>query len=183
MIDLKSCLVSLLSLGLLGCGEEPAATNSEEDKEIPEVVELQLEGVENVYRHSSRILSGGQPDSDKGLASLKEIGVRTVISVTDVLPDLEAAEKLGLRYIHIPLTSEGITADQQKEILAAAGEGSGPVYLHCNSGCNRASAAAALCLIKLEGRPRGDVIEWMNKRGVNKEGLFEAIKNLKTDSE
>ncbi|MGB0326698.1 MAG: hypothetical protein ACPGJR_04100 [Akkermansiaceae bacterium] len=41
---------------------------------------MSLKGVANVYRHSDKILSDGQPDSENGLAELKKIGVQTIIS-------------------------------------------------------------------------------------------------------
>lgn len=44
------------------------------------VEQLSLKGVANVYRHSDKILSDGQPDSENGLAELKKIGVQTIIS-------------------------------------------------------------------------------------------------------
>src|SRR5579883_2265955 len=59
------------------------------------------DGLHNVYRITDKLFSGSSPEGDEGFRSLKELGVRTVISVDGSRPDVERARKFGLRYIHI----------------------------------------------------------------------------------
>src|SRR4051812_43585744 len=42
---------------------------------------LKVVGIENVYRLSPRLYSGGQPEGRAGFSALKRLGIRTLISV------------------------------------------------------------------------------------------------------
>ena len=162
-----------LSVALVGCGV------TEEQSGTDEIEKLGIEGAENVYRLSPRIITGGQPDADVGFAELQRLGVKTIVSVTDASPDEKAAKKYGMKYVHIPMDYEGVSPEQRAAILAAATETSEPVYIHCNSGRNRGATAAAICLIGVEGKSSEDAISWMELRGVDekKQKLYEAVRN------
>lgn len=71
-----------LFFGLVACDGKADTSQPKQDPEAntPKVEQLSLKGVANVYRHSDKILSDGQPDSENGLAELKKIGVQTIIS-------------------------------------------------------------------------------------------------------
>lgn len=165
--------VVCMSLALFGCGatEDPRKTDG--------IEKLSVEGVENVYRLSPRIIAGGRPDTEAGFAELQKLGVKTIVSVTDAAPDEETAQRYGIKYVHVPMDYEGVSPEQREEILGAAAETSEPVYIHCNSGRNRGATAAALCLIGIEGKSNEDAVAWMKMRGTDaeKQGLFEAVRN------
>ena len=74
--------VLILSPGLVACDQKADTSQTKQDPEAntPNVEQLSLKGFAKVYRHSDKILSGGQPDSENGLAELKKIGVQTIIS-------------------------------------------------------------------------------------------------------
>jgi len=148
------------------------------------IIKLELNGVRNVYRLSPRILTGGQPESEAGFAELEHLGVKTIISVTDTPPQEAAAKRHGMSYVHVPMTYEGVSPEQEEKILQAAGASSGPVYIHCNSGRNRGATAAGICLIGLEGRPNQEAIDWMKMRGVEEkhQALYDDVRNFKPDS-
>lgn len=175
------CCVALISLGLglLGC--DPIENQDESDK----VKKLELQGVKNVYELSPHILTGGKPEGEAGFAELQKLGVKTIISVTEDPPDEESARKYGMRYVHVPMTYEGVSPEQREKILNAAGETSEPVFLHCNSGRNRGATAAAICLIGIEDKSNEEAIAWMKLRGVKEEHqeLYRAVQDFKPDSE
>jgi protein tyrosine phosphatase (PTP) superfamily phosphohydrolase (DUF442 family) len=166
---LAVCLAVVLS----GCDVE------KQEEGTNEIEKLAVEGVENVYRLSPRIITGGQPDGEEGFAELQKLGVKTIVSVTDATPDEEAAKKYGMKYVHVPMNYEGVSPEQREKILGAATETSEPVYIHCNSGRNRGATAAAICLIGIEGRSNEEAILWMRMRGVDeeKQELYETVRD------
>ncbi|MBC8423456.1 dual specificity protein phosphatase family protein [bacterium] len=159
----RRCLAVFLSLVLIGC------SGSEEQQGAREIEPLDIAGVENVYRISPRIITGAEPDGAAGFAELQKLGVKTIVSVTDATPDVEAARKYGIEYVHVPMDYEGVSPGQREKILGAATEASGPVYIHCNSGRNRGATAAAICLIGIEGASHEEAVSWMKTRGVDEE--------------
>ncbi|MDA1260841.1 MAG: hypothetical protein O3A20_09500, partial [Planctomycetota bacterium] len=94
----------------------------------------------------SRVLSGGAPEGEASFAALAELGVRTIVCVDGARPDVEAAARLGIRTVHVPIGYDGIDATAAAQIAAVMKETEGPVYFHCHHGKHRGPAAAALAL-------------------------------------
>lgn len=170
--------IALLVIALLGCD-----TSTVKQEKSGTIEPLEIEGVKNAYRLSPRILTGGKPEGEAGFAELQKLGIKTIVSVEEAPPDEEAAKKHGIRYVHVPMTYEGVTPEQTAKILGAARDTSGPVYLHCSTGRNRAATASALCLVGIEGKSNEEAIEWMKQRGTKEEhkGLYEAVQNYKPE--
>lgn len=163
-----------LSFALLSC-----APTVEIEPESPKVEKLDVADVPNVYRLTPRLLTGGAPAGEAGFSELKEMGVTTIVSVAESPPDEETARKLGIHYIHVPLTYEGVSKEQRERILDAAESASGPVYIHCNSGRNRAATAAAMCMVAEEGKSIAEALGWMELRGTDREheNLWKAVRD------
>ena len=109
-------------------------------------------GLHNVFRVSPRLYSGSGPDSDQGFASLRAIGVKTVLSVDGAAPDVAAARAHGLRYVHVPVGYDGIPRGAAWAIAKAVRDLPGPVYVHCHHGKHRGPAAAACAALALDPR-------------------------------
>src|SRR5262245_46397548 len=62
----------------------------------------------NAFRLHTKVISGGQPDGELAFAKLKELGVKTIISVDGARPEVELAKKYGLRYVHLPHGYDGV---------------------------------------------------------------------------
>jgi protein tyrosine phosphatase (PTP) superfamily phosphohydrolase (DUF442 family) len=123
----------LVSLLFVGCFREPP----------PGPVRVEVAGLHNVYRLSARLYSGSGPESEAAFASLRGLGVRTVISVDGAAPNLELAHKYGMRYVHVPIGYTGIPDETAWRLTRAATRLPGPVYLHCHHGQHRGPTAAA----------------------------------------
>lgn len=108
---------------------------------------LHCDGLPNAFRLHAKVISGGTPDGDAGFAQLKQIGVKTIISVDGARPDLEAAEKQGLRYVHLPHGYDGISKSHARTLAKALTDLPGPVYIHCHHGKHRSPAAAVVACI------------------------------------
>src|SRR5262245_48918459 len=86
--------ILLVSLAASRQGQTPAEPAKEGEARAPE--RLEIRGIENTFRLSPRLYSGGDPHGVEALSALKELGVRTIISVDGAMPDVETARKLGL---------------------------------------------------------------------------------------
>ncbi|QOJ15636.1 MAG: tyrosine-protein phosphatase [Planctomycetia bacterium] len=97
--------------------------------------------------------------SPRQLAHLaRERGVRTVISLLDPSAPVSqreraAAERLGLRWVNIPLRGDGSsTAGDRARILEALERAdNGPTLVHCAAGSNRTGLAIGLHRIVRRG--------------------------------
>lgn len=94
------------------------------------------------------ILLGPAP-GQRDLEDLSRAGVRSVLSVDAATPDADAADALGMRYVHVPLGYDGISPAQQVLLAAAIKHANAPLYVHCHRGRHRAPAAVASALIAL----------------------------------
>jgi protein tyrosine phosphatase (PTP) superfamily phosphohydrolase (DUF442 family) len=141
---------------------------------------IALPGTENPFRLSPRLYSGGDPRGDAAFAALRGLGVRTIISVDGAAPDVEAARRAGLRYVHLPIGYDGVPREQALRIIQAVRKAGGPVYIHCHHGKHRGPAAAAVCGMATEGWTHDEATAWLRQAGTSDdyEGLFEAARTF-----
>ncbi len=143
---------------------------------------LSVKGLHNAFRVTPQILSGSQPEGDEAFAALEKMGVKTIISVDGAKPDIAVARKHGLRYIHLPIGYEGVSAARVPELAsAAATAGGGLIYVHCHHGKHRGPAAVAvICEATASWSPQ-DADAWLRKAGTAEEytGLFRAVREFR----
>jgi uncharacterized protein (TIGR01244 family) len=93
-------------------------------------------------RIDEKVSIGGQP-SEADLAELKRQGVVTLVNLRrpgennqPLSPDAEGekARALGLRYVHIPVSSADMRPEQIDEYGKAVDSSAGPVHVHCGVG-------------------------------------------------
>ena len=138
----------------------------------------EYEGLHNVFHLSPNIVSGSEPHGAEALVELQKMGVRTILSVDGKVPDGEAAAKLGMRYVHIPIQYKGVTQAELGEISKTFRELEGPFYVHCFHGKHRGPAAAAVGRIVLDGADRQTAIAEMRQycgTASKYEGLYHDI--------
>src|SRR5688500_18702131 len=172
MKSLVLMLLCLATVALLAGAAEQTASPFErvETKNLP-----------NAFRLTDRLVSGAQPEGDQGFKDLKDLGVKTIISVDGAAPDVETAKRHGLRYVHLPITYSTVTEDEGKRIAKALAELDGPLYLHCHHGKNRSSAAVAVaCVMNGTIKPEQaeSVLETFGT-GENYKGLWQAARDAK----
>jgi hypothetical protein len=135
---------------LCGCprNEDLAPTTCEST--APELGKVDAPGLHNVFRLTDKLYSGSSPEGQEGFASLRQLGVQTVISVDGARPDVETAHSFGLRYVHLPIGYDSVPREQGLRITKAVRDLPGRVYLHCHHGKHRGPAAAAVAHICLD---------------------------------
>lgn len=102
--------------------------------------------LDNLLTVTEGIYSGGEPVGDAGFAALQALGVKTIVSVDSLRPDVEAAKAVGIRYVHIPIGYDGVPRGAQAALARVVAECERPIYMHCHHGKHRGPAAAAIAL-------------------------------------
>ena len=167
-------LLLAASLLLPGCSRTPRSVEEPLPREHP--------GLHNVLRATDKLLSGSSPEGDAGFESLKQLGVRTIITVDGARPEVERARKHGLRYVHLPIGYDGVPREQGLRIARAVRDLPGLVYLHCHHGQHRAPAAAAVVRLCLDEHcTAADAVAFLKDAGTapRYKGLYAAAEQTR----
>ncbi len=158
-------MVSLFCCLVLGCvSVEIRAEEKPPSATFQKIEELHADGVHNLFRVSERIYSGSQPEGDTGFASLKKLGIKTVISVDGARPEIEIARKYGMKYVHLPIGYDGIPRETMLRLAKAVLVLPGPFFVHCHHGKHRGPAAvAAIGLCTDKGCRASDAAAFMQQ--------------------
>ena len=124
-------------------GRNLQASEADAPGPVSVLEKLEKRGLPNLHRLTNRVYFGGQPKTDSGFASLRELGVQTVISVDGMRPDVSSGRKFNLRYVHLPHGYDCVPEQRVLDIARAITTLPGPVYIHCHHGHHRSPAAAA----------------------------------------
>jgi tyrosine-protein phosphatase SIW14 len=149
-LDLRVLLtgfLALLTAGTLSGGvaaAEPAAAGVVADAPIKRFMQV----APGLYR-------GGQPDAE-GFRYLRDLGIRTVVSLRNDDSERETVESLGMRFVHIPVTFRPLGGAMPREsvgqFLDVVDEPAhGPVFVHCKRGADRTGAFVGLYRMVRQG--------------------------------
>lgn len=141
----------------------------------------ELPGIENAFRVTERILSGSQPKFDVAFAALAKAGVKTIISVDGARPDVEAAKRHGLRYVHLPVGYDGIPANRIIELAKASAPDAGKIFVHCHHGLHRGPAATGVICEAVAGWSPVQTEAWLKQAGTSADypGLYRAVREFR----
>ena len=168
-----------------------AAALRAEDTPAPLVVPVnnsrpaELPGLHNVFHLSERLYSGSVPEGDEGFHSLQRLGIRTILTVDGMSPDVERAHRFGMRYVHLPFGYDGCPVPQANRIVRAVRDLPGPVYVHCHHGKHRSPTAAEFVRIALDGITPEQAVREMQRAGTGKEyeGLYQDVRAYRPPTE
>lgn len=137
---------------------------------------IDISGVHNSFHVTDKVFSGSQPEGDEAFAALAKLGVKTIISVDGSKPDVEAARRHGLRYIHLPFGYDGIPTNRVVELTKAVESQTGPVFVHCHHGLHRGPAAVAVICEATQNWTPTQAEAWMHEAGTAADyaGLYRA---------
>ena len=104
-------------------------------------------GITNFSKVSDRLFRGAQPDA-AGLKALQELGIKTIINLrmpNDIWePEPVEARIRGILYTNVPFSSLSRPTEEQMRIVLGLIEASpGPVFVHCQFGCDRTGTVIA----------------------------------------
>jgi protein tyrosine phosphatase (PTP) superfamily phosphohydrolase (DUF442 family) len=129
--------------------------------------EISEPGLENLFEVEGHLFSGAQPVGDAAFASLARRGVKTLVSVDGIPPDVEGARRHGLRYVHLPIGYDAIARTNALRLAKAVASLPGPVYIHCHHGRHRGPAAVGMVCRALYGWDAGTANAWLSTAGTD----------------
>lgn len=141
---------------------------------------VSLPGIENGWRIGPLLWSGGEPSGDEAFAALAAHGVRVVVSVDGTRPNLDAARRHGLRYVHVPIGYAGVPRSGAEELAALALEREGGVFVHCHHGRHRGPAAAAIVAMASGAWDGTTANAWQRAAGTSPDyaGLYRSVRDF-----
>ncbi|WP_339731895.1 cytochrome c [uncultured Gimesia sp.] len=142
---------------------------------------LSRPGLHNVFQIDDQIYSGSGPEGKQSFDALKKMGIKTIISVDGMKPDVQLAKAAGMKYVHIPIGYDGIFEDANLAFLRAAKELKGPVYIHCHHGRHRGPAAAAMVGMCRGSLDKERALLFLNQAGTSKDyaGLWRDVRQFR----
>jgi len=175
---MKQLYSALLTIAAVGCATSLQAADVVATNAMFQRVEIP--GIHNAFRATVRVYSGSQPEGDEAFAELAKLGVKTIVSVDGSKPDVEAARKHGLRYLHLPYGYDGVPTNRVIELAKLAAEVSGPFFVHCHHGKHRGPAAVAIMCETTEGWSPEKAVTWLREAGTAPDypGLYRAAREF-----
>lgn len=143
-----------------------------------------IEGVthlHNAHRVTDKVISGAQPYGEEAFAELQRLGVKTIISVDGMGPNVSLATKYGMRYVHLPIGYDTVPQPRALEIAKAINELPGPIYVHCHHGKHRSAAAVAVaCVYNQSIQPsEAEAVLQTFGTGLNYKGLWKSAREAR----
>lgn len=144
----------------------------------------EMPGLHNLVKLSTDVYSGSEPEGDVAFASLKKLGVQTIVSVDGATPKIDAAKKYGIRYVHIPFGYDAIPLAAQLSLTRAARDAKTPLYIHCHHGKHRGPAAAAIVCRAKEIVDLAGALKIMQNAGTSRDykGLWRDVESYEVPS-
>ena len=146
-----------------------------------DIQKLETKHLPNAVKLHEKVITGGLPADDAAFAELADLGVKTIISVDGAKPDVEAAKKHGLKYVHLPHGYDGISDERAKDLAQAVNELEGPIYIHCHHGKHRSPAAGAVACVGAGLITPEQSLGVLEMAGTSKDyaGLYDAARHAK----
>jgi hypothetical protein len=178
-LRLIAALKVTISVAIIGCTAIDSCAQEVANR-FP--AKLKTEHLSNCIQVSEGVFSGAVPDGERAFAELQKLGIKTVISVDGMKPNVELAATFGLKYVHLPHGYDGIASQRLMEISKALLELPKPVYVHCHHGKHRSPAATAAACIMLNWIDRDSGLKVLSVAGTNPNfrGLVQAVEECKT---
>ncbi len=127
-----------------------------------------LPGLENVGRVGPGVFRGAQPRPE-GYRTLKEMGIRTVVSLRSLHGEAKAVEAAGMRSIVLPMSTfdEVDVGTVRKVVALMADPANQPVFVHCAHGKDRTGIVVAVYRMDVDGWAEAEAEEEMQAFGFN----------------
>ena len=126
---------------------------------------LQAPGLGNFYKVSDTLYRGQQPEAE-GFASLKALGIKTVVNLRVWHSDRTKMEGQGLKYVEIEFNPANPKMDEVVQFLRLVTDPANqPVFVHCQHGSDRTGTMVAAYRIFVDGWSPQQALEEMTEGG------------------
>ena len=175
--SIRRCACLLAVIFVMGVVDLQASrVVAQENDELPR--RLNSLNLPNPVQVHANVISGGLPEGEAAFGELADRGIKTIISVDGMQPDVETAKKFGLRYVHLPHGYDGVPESRIKELAKAVQTLEGPIYIHCHHGKHRSPAAASVACVAAGLVQPEKAIEILELAGTNQNyvGLYQSAR-------
>lgn len=185
-----SVVLLLVAGALMGSGSawlivseygDPFQSNTRRSVELarllrhPMAEPMNRSGLPNLHKVSDVLYRGAQPD-DEGYATLKAMGVTTVVNLRGSRSNQEQIERAGLKTVLVASDAWGMSDQNVAAFLKTVSDPSAqPVFVHCRHGADRTGTMCAAYRIAIQGWPKGEAILEMTRGGFGFHGQFENL--------
>jgi len=177
-MNLRILQCALIALLALGWGIGAAETNRVSQAAAVHrawAERIERPGIGNLHRISDRLYRGAQP-TEEGMAELKKMGIRTVISLRAHHDDEKKVDGTGLKVVRIPIDTWDLKPEHVVRFLRTVQDPkNGPIFVHCKHGADRTGTMCAIYRIVVDGWTREEAIAEMTQGGF---GFHKIWKNL-----
>lgn len=168
---------------LLAAAAEPPPSTlpSDSPRAASEAQRITSQHLPNPVRVHPKVISGGLPEDEAAFAELRDLGVKTIISVDGMRPDVVTAKKFGLRYVHLPHGYDGVPEEVALDLAKAVRDLPGPIYMHCHHGKHRSPAAATVACVAAGMLPADSARDFLTLAGTSEHyrGLYRAAERAR----
>jgi protein tyrosine/serine phosphatase len=163
MTRILRSILYVVAIGVIG---RVVYVHFTEDRGLPAT-----EGIRNFGKIDGHLYRGAQPDA-AGIAKLKQLGVALIINLrmSNELwtPEATTALSNSILYTNIPLGGLGRpTEEEVARVLALIENAPGPVYVHCEHGCDRTGTVVACYRIEHDGWDAEAALKEANHYGMS----------------
>ncbi len=140
-LSLPGCVLSLL---LLVLSPAPVSRAQSQDSTAHQIRRFQMVA-QDFYR-------GGQP-KERDFVYLQQRGIKTIINLRKENDEQPIIEKLGMKYVHIPLSAWRRVPDSAIEtfIQILKDPTNYPIFIHCQRGADRTGVMVGFYRIAFQG--------------------------------
>jgi protein tyrosine/serine phosphatase len=142
------------------------------------------EGIPNFGKVNNSLYRGAQPD-EIGMKGLQSLNIKTIINLRTAKGALKTEESqaraCGISYTNVPLAGLGKPSDAEvAKILALIESSPGPVFVHCEHGCDRTGTIIACYRIQHDHWSGRDAMREAKKYGISmwEHGMRRYIENF-----
>lgn len=131
-----------------------------------------LEGVPNLHRINDQLYRSAQPTA-AGMANLKKLGIKTIVSLRTFHSDRDEIWNTGLEYEHIYMKAWHPEAEDVVRFLRLVGDSARtPILVHCQHGADRTGVMSAIYRVAVQGWSKEEAIREMVEGGFNYHELW-----------
>lgn len=140
---------SLTLSGSPGIAQQPVSSEPVSNHSAEPLANLP--GLANVGRVAPGVYRGAQPGAD-GYATLKKMGIRTVIDLRTSETEKQQVESAGMRAIAVPIamSRDGLKVKVDQVVELLADPANQPVFVHCRHGQDRTGIVVAAYRMKVD---------------------------------
>ncbi|MFN0135074.1 MAG: fused DSP-PTPase phosphatase/NAD kinase-like protein [Phycisphaerae bacterium] len=120
--------------------------------------------------HEGRLYRSGEVTPGQLERVAQQRGVKTVLSLLDPaapesIAERAAAERLGIRWLNVPLTGDGASKPEDREKMRTIllDEANAPLLVHCAAGANRTGLACGMVRLHRDGWTIEQVLDEMRR--------------------